>query len=319
MISTWRPWWQAVIDTVERHEVLRTTFPIADGLPYQRIDDIALFDSRGVWQTVDTDDDLFAAVASGFDVTSGWLIRVALRASVSGDYLLGVVLHHIGADGESMLPLVTDIVTAYTARAQGDSPQWTPLEVQFADFAIWQHEALGSVDDAESVTARQLDTGEQLAGPPDVLELPADRPRPQVASYRVRIWSSAIPADIADGVSRVASSRDVTPFMVVHAAFAALLARMAATNDIAVATPSPGVVRPCSIRGRHVRQPRVADRHRVLDVVRALLDRVRVDDLDAFDHADVPFESVVEAIDPVRSEAFAPLAQVMLSFDPGRR
>ncbi|HQV21038.1 MAG TPA: condensation domain-containing protein, partial [Gordonia sp. (in: high G+C Gram-positive bacteria)] len=163
---------QAVIDTVERHEVLRTTFPIADGLPYQRIDDIALFDSRGVWQTVDTDDDLFAAVASGFDVTSGWPIRVALRASVSGDYLLGVVLHHIGADGESMLPLVTDIVTAYTARAQGDSPQWTPLEVQFADFAIWQHEALGSVDDAESVTARQLGYWrEQLAGLPDVLEL----------------------------------------------------------------------------------------------------------------------------------------------------
>ena len=85
---------QAVIDTVERHEVLRTTFPIADGLPYQRIDDIALFDSRGVWQTVDTDDDLFAAVASGFDVTSGWPIRVALRASVSGDYLLGGAAPH---------------------------------------------------------------------------------------------------------------------------------------------------------------------------------------------------------------------------------
>ncbi|MCB1293515.1 MAG: amino acid adenylation domain-containing protein, partial [Gordonia sp.] len=311
---------QAVIDTVERHEVLRTTFPIADGLPYQRIDDIALFDSRGVWQTVDTDDDLFAAVASGFDVTSGWPIRVALRASVSGDYLLGVVLHHIGADGESMLPLVTDIVTAYTARAQGDSPQWTPLEVQFADFAIWQHEALGSVDDAESVTARQLGYWrEQLAGLPDVLELPADRPRPQVASYRGADLEFAIPADIADGVSRVASSRDVTPFMVVHAAFAALLARMAATNDIAVATPVAG-------RGQAVLDPLVGMFVNTLVLRTAiessmsfaqLLDRVRVDDLDAFDHADVPFESVVEAIDPVRSEAFAPLAQVMLSFDPG--
>ena len=221
-----------------------------------------------------------------------------------------------------MLPLVTDIVTAYTARAQGDSPQWTPLEVQFADFAIWQHEALGSVDDAESVTARQLGYWrEQLAGLPDVLELPADRPRPQVASYRGADLEFAIPADIADGVSRVASSRDVTPFMVVHAAFAALLARMAATNDIAVATPVAG-------RGQAVLDPLVGMFVNTLVLRTAiessmsfaqLLDRVRVDDLDAFDHADVPFESVVEAIDPVRSEAFAPLAQVMLSFDPGRR
>ncbi|HQV21040.1 MAG TPA: condensation domain-containing protein, partial [Gordonia sp. (in: high G+C Gram-positive bacteria)] len=158
-----------------------------------------------------------------------------------------------------------------------------------------------------------------LAGLPDVLELPADRPRPQVASYRGADLEFAIPADIADGVSRVASSRDVTPFMVVHAAFAALLARMAATNDIAVATPVAG-------RGQAVLDPLVGMFVNTLVLRTAiessmsfaqLLDRVRVDDLDAFDHADVPFESVVEAIDPVRSEAFAPLAQVMLSFDPG--
>ena len=165
----------------ERHEVLRTSFPAENGIPFQQVGDIAEFDDRRIWQIADSVDGVIAAATTGFDVTTQWPIRVRLAQADSAgqEYLLAVVAHHIGLDGESMLPLVTDIVTAYSARTQGDSPSWTPLPVQFADYAIWQHEVLGSADDTQSVIGRQLGYWrEQLAGLPDVLELPADRQRP---------------------------------------------------------------------------------------------------------------------------------------------
>ncbi|GAB05162.2 putative non-ribosomal peptide synthetase, partial [Gordonia amarae NBRC 15530] len=302
---------------------------------------------------VATDDDVFAAATTGFDVTTQWPLRVILRDSSTdgstffipeadatkergsrgvrrpeshdaptpaGDYLLAVVAHHIGLDGESMLPLVTDLVLAYSARAQGDSPSWAPLPVQFADFAIWQHEVLGSAGDAESVIGRQLGYWkDRLAGLPDVLDLPADRPRPLVASYAGADFGFDVPDQVSARIAELARSQGVTEFMVVHAALSVLLARLTATQDIAVSTPVAG-------RGQAVLDPLVGMFVNTL-VLRAgvessmsfreLLEQVRVGDLDAFAHADVPFESVVEAVDPVRSEAFAPLAQVMLSFNPG--
>ncbi|WP_287384606.1 non-ribosomal peptide synthetase, partial [Gordonia sp. (in: high G+C Gram-positive bacteria)] len=309
----------AVLDVVARHEVLRTSFPSADGKPHQSIGAIGEFDERAIWRTADSEADLFASATTGFDVSREWPLRVRLLAQGEQEHLLAVIVHHIGADGESMLPLVTDIVTAYSARVDGQAPQWEPLAVQFADFAIWQHEVLGSADDADSVVGRQLGYWTtQLAGLPDVLELPADRPRPQVASHRGDVVNTEIPAEIGDRIVAIAQRYGVTPFMVVHAGFATLLSRLSATDDIAVATPIAG-------RGDRVLDPLVGMFVNTL-VLRTqiapgesfadFLGRVRVTDLDAFGHADLPFESLVEALDPVRSEAFSPLAQVMLSFDP---
>ncbi|MFZ2238613.1 MAG: amino acid adenylation domain-containing protein, partial [Gordonia amarae] len=317
---------QAVIDVLERHEVLRTSFPSEDGVPYQLVGDITELDTRGIWRVVDSDDDLFNLATTGFDVARQWPLRVVLRdnttdaSTPAGDYLLAVVAHHIGIDGESMLPLVTDLVTAYTARTQGDTPSWTALPVQFADFAIWQHQVLGSADDAASVIGRQIGYWRgQLADLPDVLELPADRPRPQVESHRGARVPFEIAGAVGDRVVALAKERGMTPFMVVHAAFAVLLARLSTTDDIAVSTPIAG-------RGDRVLDPLVGMFVNTLvlrtqvdtgESFAGLLDRVRVTDLDAFAHADLPFETLVEALNPVRSESFAPLSQVMLSFDPG--
>ena len=131
-----------------------------------------------------------ASAATGFDVAGDWPLRAMLWPTTDGaepEYLFAVVTHHIAVDGESLLPLVSDVVTAYRARTAGAVPQWSPLPVQFADFAIWQHDVLGSADDPQSVVGRQLDYWrEQLADVPDVLELPADRRRPAVASMWVR-------------------------------------------------------------------------------------------------------------------------------------
>ena len=155
------------------------------------------------------------------------------------------------------------------------------------------------------------------AGRTDVLELPADRARPKVASGRGGRVAFEIPASVANRIGELARDAGVTPFMVVHAALAVLLSRMAATDDVAVGTPVAG-------RGRAELDPMIGMFVNTLvlrtavgsgDSFEALLERVRDVDLDAFAHSDVPFETVVERMNPVRSESFAPLAQVWLTLD----
>ncbi|MBD0024578.1 non-ribosomal peptide synthetase, partial [Gordonia sp. (in: high G+C Gram-positive bacteria)] len=310
---------ESVTDLLVRHEVLRTSFPVVNGEPAQVVGDIAEFADRDVWSIVEAEQDLTNTVTSGFDVTTDWPIRIRLLRSNTDEFILAVVVHHIASDGESMLPLVTDLTVAYAARVQGKAPDFTPLEVQFADYAIWQHSVLGSAADPESTVGRQLGYWrDQLTGAPDVLDLPADRPRPLVASHRGARADFQIPAEVGARVEAVAREHGVTPFMVVHAALSTLLARLSATADITVATPIAG-------RGDRVLDPLVGMFVNTL-VLRTevfagvsfaeLLEQVRTVDLDAFAHSDVPFETIVEALDPVRSEAFSPLAQVMLSYDP---
>ena len=315
----------AVGDVVARHESLRTTFPDADGEPFQLVHAVSEIAERLDWRQVDSQADLEAAVSGGFALGREWPVRVRVWESAPGEHVIAVVMHHIASDRESFAPLVSDLVSAYLARSSGENPSFAPLEVQYADFALWQREVLGSPEDPESVVGRQLDYwARQLAGAPDVLELPADRPRPTVASHRGAVVSVPLPAEVSARVEELARQSGVTTFMVVHAALAVLLSRLSATDDIAVATPIAG-------RGQQALEPligmfvntlvlrtTVAPRARFAD----LLDQVRSVDLEAFGHADVPFESVVERLQPVRSQAFAPLAQVVLSVidrtvDPG--
>ncbi|WYY18777.1 amino acid adenylation domain-containing protein [Gordonia malaquae] len=307
----------AFTDVVDRHEVLRTTFPALDGVPYQQIHPAG----AGLdWAVVDGRDGIEAAVSTGFDVSADLPLRARIWAAAENEHVLAVVAHHIAADGESMAPLITDAVIAYLARVGGRAPEFAPLQVQFADYAIWQREVLGSTADADSVLGRQLAYWtERLAGLPDVLELPSDRPRPAVASERGGSVEFTVPAEVADRVFDLSATTGATAFMVVHSALAAFLARMTDTEDIAVSTPVAG-------RGHAALDPLVGMFVNTL-VLRSvvdqrqsfseLLEQVRIGDLDAFGNADVPFETIVEAVDPVRSEAFAPLAQVMLTFAQG--
>ncbi|WP_344716283.1 amino acid adenylation domain-containing protein, partial [Gordonia defluvii] len=310
----------AVGDVVARHEVLRTTFPDVDGVPFQDVAATSSIQERLDWQVVDSREQVEAVVVQGFDVSTQWPIRVRLWQAGESEFVLALVVHHIAADGESMQPLVTDVVTAYAARAAGESSGLAPLDVQVADFAIWQHKVLGSPEDAQSVVGRQLQYWQdQLAGAPDVLELPLDRPRPRIASHRGGRVEFEIPASLGDRIIRVAKDRDVTPFMVLHAGLAVLLGRLGATDDVSVATPIAG-------RGQQILDPLVGMFVNTL-VLRTrtrsglsftdLLAEVRQIDLEAFAHADAPFETVVERVDPVRSEAFPPLAQVILSVTHG--
>ncbi|WP_425296241.1 amino acid adenylation domain-containing protein [Nocardia asiatica] len=312
----------AIRDLVERHEVLRTSYPEHDGMGSQRVH--AISDPAAVPQLPVLDvteaeipECTVAAVLEGFDVTAAPPIRLRLLRSNETEHVLVAVIHHIAADGSSMGPLTADLMTAYSARADGRAPSWEPLPVQYADYTLWQRAMLGEESDPTSILARQIGFWrERLADLPQRLDLPADRPRPAVFSGRGATHEFKIDAPVHAALNRLAQHHDATLFMVAHAAYAVLLARLSNTRDVVVGTPVAGrgeamvdgligmFVNTLALRGE------VDPGHTFAE----LLDQVRSSDIEAFGHADLPFERLVELLDPVRSSAHHPLFQTMLTF-----
>ncbi|WP_156371072.1 non-ribosomal peptide synthase/polyketide synthase, partial [Nocardia arizonensis] len=310
----------AVADVLARHESLRTYYPEVDGAARQRtvatgqvIPDLAPVDV--------TADELPSRLAefvqTAFDVTVEVPFRARLFEVSPTEHVLALVVHHISADGFSMGPLTRDVMIAYGARVEGGEPSWRPLEVQYADFALWQRAVLGAEDDPDSVIAAQIAYWtEALRGLPEQLDLPADRPRPAVASGRGATHAFAIDAETHAGLVEVARTRGATLFMVAHTALAVLLSRLSGADDIAVGTPVAG-------RGERALDDLIGMFVNTL-VLRTpvesatsfseMLRAVRATDIAAFGHADLPFERLVEILNPARSQARHPLFQVMLSF-----
>ncbi|UYP19739.1 amino acid adenylation domain-containing protein [Rhodococcus sp. Z13] len=312
----------AVGDLTARHEILRMSYPDSPDGPHQLIAPVDDSTPELVVDTVPEDQvsaRVMEAALAGFDVTAAPPIRlVLLRVSDRADeHVLALVSHHICADGVSMGVLARDTMTAYAARCTGEPPAWSPLGLQYADFALWQRDVLGDDTDPESIAGRQRTYwSERLAGLPDVLDLPSDRPRPAVQSHRGRRHDFTLDADLHEAMRRRAAELGATPFMVAHAALAILLARLSGTRDIVVGTPIAGrgdrrlddVVG--MFVGTLVLRTEIAPGADGRSVVAA----VRDGDLAAFGHADLPFERLVEILNPPRSQAHHPLFQVALSF-----
>ncbi|MBB3037651.1 non-ribosomal peptide synthetase [Hoyosella altamirensis] len=311
---------EAILDVIGRHESLRTVFPATDDGPVQVVlpaSKVGIDISPVDIAETELHRELFALASVGFDVTAEAPVRAALLRTAPDQYTLLLVVHHIAADGASLKPLATDLVGAYVARANGDAPAWEPLQVQYADFALWQRELLGNENDPESLAGRQIEFWkETLAGVPELLELPTDRPRPARQSQRGATMSFAIDAELQRDLQHLARSNRATLFMVMHAAYAVLLARLSGTEDVTIGTPIAG-------RGERALDPLVGMFVNTL-VLRTpiegqesftdLLSSVRDRDLAAFTHADVPFEQLVDVLKPHRSTAHAPLFQVVLAF-----
>ncbi|MGW5289899.1 amino acid adenylation domain-containing protein, partial [Rhodococcus pyridinivorans] len=310
----------AVRDLVARHEVLRTVYPEFDGVGHQVV--LPAAEVAVDLEPVPVPEADIAAVvaefvAAPFDVTADVPVRVRLFRLAPAEHVLVLSLHHISADGYSLAPLTRDVMTAYLARSGDAAPAWRPLAVQYADYALWQRRVLGNEADAESVVAQQIAYWtDQLAGAPDVLELPTDRPRPAVQSVAGGQVPVQVPVEVHRAVAELAQQTNATTFMVVHAAWAVLLSRLSGSDDITVGTPIAGRGEPelddligMFVNTLALRTP--VDRG---ETFADFVARVRATDLGAFAHADVPFERLVEVLDPVRSTAHHPVFQVGLSF-----
>uniref|UniRef100_UPI00117D71D9 non-ribosomal peptide synthetase n=1 Tax=Streptomyces sp. NRRL B-24572 TaxID=1962156 RepID=UPI00117D71D9 len=311
----------ALADVVERHETLRTVFAEDAEGPYQTV----LAPERAVpdLETVRTTEDGLRAELErearyGFDVGTEPPLRVRLFETGPDEHVLLLLVHHIATDGWSMPLLVRDLKAAYAARCAGDAPGWAPLPVQYADYTLWQRELLGSEDDPESLVSRQLaHWREALAGLPEELDLPTDRPRPAVASYRGDVLAVEVPAETHARLAELARDHHASLFMVVQAALATLLSRLSGATDIPIGTPIAG-------RTDDALEDLVGFFANTL-VLRTEVDgtasfaelvaRVRETDLTAYAHQDVPFERLVDVLNPARSMARHPLFQTMLTFD----
>ncbi|WP_083874386.1 non-ribosomal peptide synthetase [Nocardia paucivorans] len=308
-------------DVLERHESLRTTFPETSEGPYQLVHPAA--DIPLGLDVIDADGaDITALVQEfagrGFDLRAEAPIRVALYATDTDRHVLVLVLHHICGDGWSIAPLARDLVTAVAARAEGRAPQWTPLPVQYADFAIWQRELLGEETDPTSALSRQIVYWRaELAGLPDQLDLPLDRPRPLHRSTEGARIAFTIPAEIRREATELAADRGVSMFMVMHATLAALLSRLCGSTDIVIGTPIAGRSDPAldELVGMFVNTLVLRTAVDPAAGFDRMLDHIRETDLNAFANADVPFERLVELVNPERSGSRHPLFQVMLSYD----
>ena len=306
---------QALADVTGRHEVLRTVYPEADGEPRQLI-----LDARPDLTIVNsTPEDLAPTIDSlcdkGFDLSHDLPLRAHLIELAPQEHVLVLVLHHIACDGWSLAPLARDLGTAYQARLNHTAPDWEALPVQYADYALWQRESLGDEGDPDGALARQLaHWRDALQGSPELLDLPLDHPRRATTSNRGAVLDFRLDAGLHTALTDLARDNGCTLFMVLQAGLAALLTCSGAGTDLPIGSV---------VAGRHAEELDELIGMFVNTIVlrtdtsgdpafRDLLARVKDRDLSALVHQDLPFDRLVENLNPARSLAAHPLFQVAL-------
>jgi amino acid adenylation domain-containing protein len=304
---------RAVGEIVRRHEALRTTFQERGGqvvqviVPFSgftvAVEDVAGADEAEVRRRAAQD------AARPFDLATGPLFRATLLRRGPEEQVLLLCLHHIIGDGWSMGVLFRELSALYEAYREGRDSPLPELPVQYADYAVWQRRALRG----ERLDRHLAYWRERLAAAPALLELPTDRARPAVQSYRGASERFEIPANLVQRLQARGRAEGATLYMVLLAAFQLLLSRYAGTDDVVVGSPTAGRVRAeledlvgFFINTLVLRTDLSGDPD-----FREVLRRVREVTLSAYEHQEVPFERVVEEVHPERSLSRTPLFQVM--------
>ncbi|WP_280365356.1 non-ribosomal peptide synthetase [Nocardia wallacei] len=310
----------ACADVVGRHESLRTIFGTDNGVAYQRIlprDGLALEVPVVDVAPAEVAGAVAAAAGYRFDLAREIPVRAGLFRCAPDEHVLVLVVHHIAGDGWSSAPLVRDITTAYAARSAGLAPQWTPLPVQYADYTLWQHRALGAETDPDSLLSTQFAYWRhRLAGLPECVALPTDRPRPSVASHRGDRVPVTIGPDTYAAVAALARRRHATVSMVLQAALAVLLRGLGAGDDVAIGNPIAGRTDEAltDLVGFFVNTWVLRVNLSAAPAFDEVLDRTRDHALAAYENQDAPFERLVELLNPNRSTAYHPIFQVCFAW-----
>ncbi|MFD4636955.1 amino acid adenylation domain-containing protein [Lentzea sp. NPDC058436] len=303
----------ALQDVVTRHEALRTIYPDIAGTPYQQVlEDVAVPLEVGVGDPAE-----FAGRPFALDTELP--IRAALYSEGPDDHVFALVVHHIAGDEWSTGPLLGDLAEAYAARLEGQAPSWKPLSVQYADFTLWQRDQLGDAADADSLLAQRLRWwASELAGMPEALSVPTDRPRSASTGERGGAIRFSVPAEVVTGLRAVGMFHGVTDFMLVQAAVATLLHKLGAGTDIPLGALVAGRDDEAlhDLVGFFVNTVVLRNNLDGNPTVRELLTRVRETALGAYAHAEAPFDRVVEAVNPERVAGRHPLFQTMVDFRP---
>ncbi|MBB5863263.1 non-ribosomal peptide synthase/polyketide synthase [Xanthomonas sp. 3058] len=309
---------QALDRIVARHETLRTRFVAADGGAVQEIDPpdsgfaLRRFDLS---QCTDPETDIQAHAQDEancvFDLSEGPLARGRLLRLGDHAHVLFLTLHHLVADGWSIAVLVREFVALYGAMIDGLPDPLPPLPLQYADVAAWQRRALGE----QALQRQRRFWQEHLQGAPELLDLPTDRPRPALQDYRGDALSFQVDQDTSLALKALAQRHGTTLFMALLAGWAVLLARLSGQQEVVIGSPVAN-------RSRSELEPLIGlflnTQALRIDLsadpsVAELLAQVRAIALAAQEHQDLPFEQVIEALNPSRSMAHAPLYQVVLA------
>nr|WP_227028209.1 non-ribosomal peptide synthetase [Corallococcus soli] len=302
---------------VQRHESLRTTFETHDGEPLQRIhpapaQSLFVVDLTSLPHDAREAEVLRLASEDAlrpFDLASGPLVRITLVKVDVNEHVLLLCLHHAISDGWSIGVLVREVIALYEAFRQGLPSPLPPLPVQYADYAVWQRNWL----QGDALETQLGWWKRQLAGAPQALALPTDKPRPPRRSSRGAMLPVRIPPALSEAVEALAQKEGATPFMVLLSAFQTLLYRYSGQDDLLVGTSIAGrrhaetegligfFVNTLVLRARFDDRPSF----------RQVLAQVRANTLGAYEHQDIPFERLVEALQPARDLSRTPLIQAL--------
>jgi amino acid adenylation domain-containing protein len=316
---------QSLDELVRRHEVLRTVFCEVDGEPKQQLTDVRPFQLilvdlsslSGAEQERRVRDHKREEAESAFDLERGPLVRGRLLKLAFRDHVLLITMHHIVTDGWSKGVLLDELAELYEAACSRRPSELTPLAIQYADYAEWQRRSL---DPATSDRDMQY-WRDQLSGAPPQLELPTDRPRPAVQTYRGGNVPFVLDPSLAARLRELAQRRNMTLFMVLYAGWTILLARLSGQEDVVVGTPVANRPRPELERliGLFVNTLVLRAQPRLDLRVTEFLENVKRTTLAAFDRQAAPFEKIVEAVQPQRSLSRNPLFQVMFGLQNAPR
>jgi amino acid adenylation domain-containing protein len=301
---------------VERHEILRTRFVNIEGKPQQVIDTAKGFSLQ--YQDLNKADaeewSLIHAqeAKEPFDFATGPLIRGRLLRLNTDEHVLLITMHHIISDGWSIGLLTQELVTLYTAFSRNQADPLPALLIQYADFSQWQRESL----QGKSLQLQQAYWLEKLKGAPELISLPIDRARPETQDYVGASIPLVLDTELSRRLKVLGQQHNTTLYTVILSAWAAVNARLSSQDDIVIGTPNAN-------RTRAELEPLIGFFINTLPMritldsaltIEQLLAQVQASNVEALSHQDIPFEQIVDTVNPARSQSHSPIFQLMFTW-----